>query len=131
MIQRSPISSPVRRLMFAAAGVGLFAVSPAEAQLVLPGAPAPGPGPAGVMQGGGLPAQSAPRVAPRPSAPKMPGETSVLGKTLYFNGSKGKLVIDKAASDKTGASLQATLIAVGDKISKPTDTCGLDLGGGK
>jgi hypothetical protein len=127
MIKRPPVASPLRRLVFGAASVGFFALSPAQAQLVLPGAPAAGPaGSSGAAQGGGLAAPPPVRVAPRPSAPKTTGETSVLGKTLYFNGSKGKLVIEKA-----GSGLQATLIAVGDKISKPNDTCGLDLGGGK
>jgi hypothetical protein len=58
--------------------------------------------------------------------PRPASDSTVAGRPLFLNGSKGKLVIEKKS-----AGLQATLIATGDRISRPTETCGLDLGGGK
>jgi hypothetical protein len=46
---------------------------------------------------------------------------------LVFNGTKGRLLIDRR--DKT--NLQVTLIAIGEKISKPGEACGIDLGAGR
>ncbi|MCP8938071.1 hypothetical protein NK718_06055 [Alsobacter sp. SYSU M60028] len=101
------------------AGLALGVAGPARAQLMLPNASGPAPGQEGVV--------TAPAAPPRPPAPKIASESSVIGKTLYLNGSKGKLVIDR----KGPSGLQASLVAVGDRISNPTESCGLDLGGGK
>lgn len=111
--------STVRTWLPAVALLSLFAAAPARAQLMLPGAPAPAPGQENAIM--------APAAPPRPPAPKIASETSVIGRTLFLNGAKGKLVIEK----KGGAGLQASIVAVGDRISKPTESCGLDLGGGK
>jgi hypothetical protein len=58
---------------------------------------------------------------------KLVGEESVVGKTLLLNGARGKLQIER----KDKSSLQATMIAVGEKISDPSQACGVDLGGGR
>jgi hypothetical protein len=100
------------------------ASTPASAQLMLPQAPAPGGSPAGPSAPAG-PAQPPP--PPRPVAVKIPGEATVLGRTLLFNGTKGRMIIER----RDRAGLAVTVIAVGEKMSAPGEACGLDLGGGR
>lgn len=100
----------------------LYAV-PASAQLMLPGSQPPAPVPGGAP-GAVQPGDPRPRPAP---PPKAPSEASVIGKTLTFNGTKGRLVVDRR--DKT--TLQVTMIAIGEKMSKPGEACGIDLGAGR
>ncbi len=104
--------------------LALAAASPAAAQLMLPQAPATGGGPAAPSAPSG-PAQPPP--PPRPVAVKIPGEATVLGRTLFFNGTKGRMIIER----RDRAALSATIIAVGEKMSAPGEACGLDLGGGR
>lgn len=133
---KRPISSTsMRRLRAArpagALGLGflvvLMAFSPSHAQLMLPGAaPSTQPGSVYVPVSPSTPppASLAPR---RPTAPKGLFESSLDGKTLMLNGSRGRLVVEKR--DK--AALTVQLIVVGEKISKPSESCGVDLGAGQ
>ena len=67
-------------------------------------------------------------MAPRkPTAPKALAESSLDGKTLMLNGSRGRMIVEKR--DK--AALTVRLIVVGDKISKPSKSCGVDMGAGQ
>ncbi|MHB2166597.1 hypothetical protein [Alsobacter sp. R-9] len=114
----------------AAVLLAALAAGPAQAQLMLPGAQAPAGGGAPAAPGGSAPGTvvpGTPPAPPRPVAVKAPAESAVLGRTLFFNGTRGRLVIER--KDKT--ALQVTLIAVGEKMSAPGQACGLDLGGGK
>ncbi|WP_293854510.1 hypothetical protein [uncultured Alsobacter sp.] len=139
MSSRSLIPAHAARLVLLLAVTPFLQVSSATAQLLLPGsqppvppasvpggAPVPAPG---QVPGGGVPGvpQQPPKPRPPAAPPKVAAETSVIGKTLAFNGTKGRLIIDRR--DKT--NLQVTLIAVGDKISRPGEACGIDLGAGK
>lgn len=99
--------------------------SPAAAQLMLPQAPAGG-GPGSAAPA--MPAPAQPPAPPRPVAVKLPGEATVLGRTFYFNGTKGRLIVER--KDRT-APLTATMIAVGEQLSAPGEACGIDLGGGR
>ena len=105
------------------------ASAPAAAQLMLPQAPAGG-GPGSAAPPGQAaptgPAQPPP--PPRPVAVKLPSEATILGRTLLFNGTKGRLIVER--KDRT-APMTATLIAVGEQISAPGEACGIDLGGGR
>jgi hypothetical protein len=102
----------------------MLAGGPAFAQLVLPGA-APVTTPGGVY----VPvAPSTPLNAPKPILPpKAVSENSIDGKTLLLNGTRGRLTVEKR--DK--ASLTVRFIAVGDMISRPGESCGVDLGNGQ
>ena len=108
-------------LLAAACGpVAMAWAAPASAQLMLPGAGPP-------SQQGSVQAPAArAKPAQASAAAKLPGEDAVVGKTLFLNGTRGRLVVER--HDKT--ALTARFIAVGDKISRPAEACGLDLGGG-
>ena len=108
----------------------IMQAQPASAQLLLPGSQPSAPPPPPTPVQGGAPAAGQPASPPKPrpaAPPKAPAETSVIGKTLAFNGTKGRLIIDRR--DKN--NLQVSLIAVGEKISKPSEACGIDLGAGR
>ncbi len=117
------MTGPFRPLLLALA---LAAASPAAAQLMLPQGPG-GSAPTAPGAPAGAPVPAQPSAPPRPVAVKMPAESSVLGRTLFFNGTKGRLIVERR--DK--ATLVATVIAVGEKMSAPGEACGLDLGAGK
>lgn len=116
--------------LFATLALAAAWSTPSAAQLMLPGASAPTPQgavqPASPGQAGPS-APAAPRPPAGPVAVKIAGEDALVGKSLFLKGTRGKLVIER--KDKT--SLAATVIASGDKISKPTEACGIDLGGGR
>ncbi|WP_406856104.1 hypothetical protein ABEG18_00295 [Alsobacter sp. KACC 23698] len=113
-------------IAFSALGLAALVLRPdmAAAQLVLPGA---GPGTATGAVQPAAPVPSAPKPPPGPVVVKLVGEESVVGKTLMLNGARGKLQIER----KDKSALQATLIGVGEKISDPSQACGVDLGGGR
>jgi hypothetical protein len=124
-----PRANPLDRpqiIAFAGLSLAAFmlASNSASAQLVLPGA-GPGAAPGSIQPAAPVP--SAPKPPPGPVVVKLVGEESVVGKTLQLNGARGKLQIER----KDKATLQATIIAVGEKISDPSQACGLDLGGGR
>jgi hypothetical protein len=133
MKRSNPSSSwglPVRRAAGRACLAAVAATltgSAALAQLVLPGA-------APSTQRGSVTAPVSPNAAPsappaprKPTAPKALPESSLDGKTLMLNGSRGRLTVEKR--DK--AALTVRLIVVGEKISKPGESCGVDLGAGQ
>lgn len=99
------------RPLFLAFGLGFLGLSPAGAQIVLPGAAAP--------TGEGA-------VQPRPAPPKIKPATidQLLGKPIMQNGFRGRMTL---ARDKNG--VVAKVILAGEKISKPNEACGIDPGG--
>ena len=60
----------------------------------------------------------------RPVAVRPPSEDSVIGRDLKLNGSMGALRIDRAAG-----GLRAQVTLVGAKVSQPTESCSVKLGG--
>jgi hypothetical protein len=100
-----------------------LAAVPAQAQILLPGASQPAPSAPGGVQGVPVPAKP----KPKPQPPKAAADASIDGRTLYLNGSKGRLTVERR--DKDGLTVR--LIAVGYKMSAPSESCGLDLGAGQ
>jgi hypothetical protein len=62
----------------------------------------------------------------RPVAVRPPSEESIVGRDLKLNGTAGSLRIERAAG-----ALRAQLTLVGSKISQPTESCSVKLGGGQ
>lgn len=137
---------PTRLFLLAAVSAGLALgtpVRPAEAQNFLERLfgikperpPAPplrvpdgGPGPAGPEEPG-QPAPEAARPAPVPRGPvvlKAPSEDGILNQDLQLNGTAGSLRLERA-----GAGLTAAVTLPGTKVSQPTESCSVKLGGGK
>ncbi|MCJ2011981.1 hypothetical protein MKK53_05535 [Methylobacterium sp. J-076] len=90
------------------------------------GAPVP---PAGVPEEPGQSAPEAARPAPVPRAPvvlKAVSEDGLIGQDLQLNGTTGSLKLERAG---TGTTAAVTL--PGTKISQPTESCSVKLGGGK
>jgi hypothetical protein len=92
---------------------------PAAAQMMLPGASAPTQ--AGVVQKPASSAKPKPKAAPM----RVASDDSVIGKPLLLNGTRGRITIERGAS-----GLEARVLLAGDQISRPTEACGVDLGGG-
>ncbi|GJD35485.1 hypothetical protein [Methylobacterium aerolatum] len=91
------------------------------------GGPVPGPG----QSEDAVPGQPAPemRPPPVPRGPvvlKAPAEDSVIGQDLQRNGMGGSLRLERAAG-----GVAATITLPGTKISQPTESCTVKLGGGK
>lgn len=114
---RAGLLPPAATLLLALA-IPVLAAGPAAAQLVLPGATP--------LEGSGLGDAPPPKPRKKTPPPKSFAEDSLAGKEFQRNGSKGRISLVKNA-DGTYA---LKLIAVGEKISKPADACGLDLGNG-
>lgn len=96
-------------------------IGTASAQLVLPGATAPHAiGSVVSPTAGQKPRPHSPRL---PSASAAPAETALAGKTLYLNG--GKSQIGFTLRDKTVDVTR--LLLEGTKISRPQDTCQVDV----
>ena len=101
----------------------LTGLSQARAQMQLPGAtngvasPAAKSGASSGEAGGGEP-----RVV-RPIVMKPPSEDTIIGHMLSLDGAKGKMMFDRAGADV--ALTKLTL--VGEKISKPGQTCTIDV----
>jgi len=77
----------------------------------------------------GQPAPDVVRPPPVPRGPvvlKAPSEDSVVGQDLQRNGMGGGLRLDRA-----GTGLTASVTLPGTKISQPTESCSVKLGGGK
>lgn len=107
-------------------GIGRAAKPPVPPRGV-PG-PAPGaPPPAGSTAPGDQPAPEAPKPAvPRqPVVLKAPAEDNVIGQELMLNGLTGSLKLEKGASGTT-----ARIVLPGTKVSQPSETCSVPLGGG-
>ena len=108
----------------------LFGIKPERPpvpQLRVPeNAPPPGPG------GPEEPGQAVPdaaRPAPVPRGPvvlKAPSEDALIGQDLQLNGMAGGLKLERA-----GTGLAATVTLPGTKVSQPTESCTVKLGGGK
>ncbi len=107
----------------------LAPLSPAMAQLILPGAlppsaqstvAPPAGAPAGAPHPGGQPAP------PKTVAAKPPGEETIVGRQLLRNGAAGVMAIEKTAN---GLEI-GKLALVGFQISKPTEICRVEVGGG-
>lgn len=117
----SQFRSP-RIALLACAGFLALVAAPAQGQILLPGAsqsaPPPSPGTPSIMA-------APPR--PKPAPPKAASDASIDGKVLFLNGSRGRLTVEKR--DKDGLTVR--LIAVGYKMSAPSESCGLDLGAGQ
>lgn len=124
MVSSRPSPNHAARLRAGLVGSFLLAFTatgPAFAQLMLPGAAPPAPA-APAAEPGAAP----PRPKKKPAPPKTFSEDGLVGKELQRNGNKGRLTLEK----KGDGSYTLRLIAVGDKISKPGEACGLDLGNG-
>jgi uncharacterized protein YecT (DUF1311 family) len=104
--------------LFLALALPALACTPAVAQIVLPGATA--------IEGSGLGDAPPPKPRKKVVPPKSFAEDAVAGKEFLRYGSKGRLTLMK--NPDGGYTLK--IIAVGEKISKPTEACGLDLGNG-
>jgi hypothetical protein len=78
----------------------------------------PGGGPAG-------PSQSAGPAPARPVAVKSPSEDSIIGRDLKLNGSAGALRVERGQG-----GLRAQITLAGTKVSQPTESCSVKLGGG-
>jgi hypothetical protein len=115
------LPGPATTFLRAALGAGLLGWAlPAQAQMLLPGAPEPTP--AGQEQAPVRKAKPKPKVEPVRAA----SEDAVTGRTLLLNGSKGKFVIER-----TGGGISAQVTLAGEKISAPTESCSVDLGAGQ
>ncbi len=105
----------------------LFGIKPERPpvpQLRVPeNAPPPGP------EEPGQPVPDAARPAPVPRGPvvlKAPSEDALIGQDLQLNGMAGGLKLERA-----GTGLAATVTLPGTKVSQPTESCTVKLGGGK
>lgn len=88
----------------------------------------PGPAPLSPDDPGAPPPET-PRAPAAPRGPvvlKAPTEDGLLGQDLQLNGLSGSLKLERA-----GATVNATLTLPGTKVSQPTETCSVKLGGGK
>ena len=105
------------------------AAGSADAQMMLPGANngnAEGTPPreTGAPRSPGHSVSGAPPPAPlRPVAMKPPAEDAILGRPLSRDGKSGAMTFDKAGSDVTLVKLKLD----GDKISKPQQTCSVNV----
>ncbi len=98
----------------------LFEMPFAVAQLQLPGAVNGGAGSASRESGG---SGGAPPPPPKPVVIEAPSEDTIAARTLSHDGAKGEMTFDKA-----GAGLALSkLTLIGDKISKPGQTCKVDV----
>jgi hypothetical protein len=94
--------------------------------------PPPPPGVPGVPPSGWAPESGIPEGPVQPSGPaparpvamRPPTEDAVLGRELKLNGMAGSLRIDRA-----GQALRAQVTLAGVKISQPTESCSVRLGG--
>lgn len=110
-------------------GIGRAAKPPVPPRGVPGNPPAPS-GPAAPPSGEpGEPSAEAPRSsAPAPARPvvlKAPAEDNVLGQDLMLNGLTGSLKFERAGSATT-----VRLTLPGTKVSQPTESCKVPLGGG-
>ncbi|MCJ2088694.1 hypothetical protein MKK88_22330 [Methylobacterium sp. E-005] len=93
----------------------------------LPEAP-PAPPPGAPGEPGQPPAPEVPRAPPAPARPvvlKAPSEDGVIGQDLQLNGMSGSLKLERSANAVT-----ARISLPGTKISQPTESCTVPLGGG-
>ena len=87
---------------------------------------APSPAPAGIPGEAALPGGGGPRepITARPVAAKPVADDSVLNRELKLNGRTGTLRLERA-----GSALRARVKLEGTMISKPGETCQVELGG--
>ncbi|MEL6061141.1 MULTISPECIES: hypothetical protein [unclassified Methylobacterium] len=93
----------------------------------LPEAP-PAPPPGAPGEPGQPAAPEAPRAPPAPARPvvlKAPSEEGVIGQDLQLNGTSGSLKLERS-----GNAVTARITLPGTKISQPTESCTVPLGGG-
>jgi hypothetical protein len=96
--------------------------------------PPPPPGVPGVPPSGWTPESGIPEGPVQPSGPaparpvamRPPTEEGILGRELKLNGTAGSLRIDRA-----GQGLRAQVALTGTKISQPSESCSIKLGGGE
>ena len=137
-------SVPAVSLALAIAALAPFTASPAQAQNFFErlfgikperppvpprGVPEGGPaGPAAPAEPGQPTAPETARPAPAPLRPvvlKAPSEDSVIGQDLMLNGLTGGLKLERS-----GTSVTARVKLPGTKVSQPTESCAVPLGGG-
>ncbi|NEU11989.1 hypothetical protein G3T14_07585 [Methylobacterium sp. BTF04] len=110
-------------------GIGRAAKPPVPPRGVPGGVPAPAPGLPlpGAPGAPGEPTVEAPKpVVPRqPVVLKAPAEDNVIGQDLMLNGLTGSLKLEKGASGTT-----ARIVLPGTKVSQPSESCKVPLGGG-
>lgn len=110
-------------------GIGRAAKPPVPPRGLPPGAPPAGPVPPGGSGSPGDPPSEAPKpAAPAPLRPvvlKVPAEDNVVGQELMLNGLGGSLKLDKGAS-----GIVARITVPGTKVSQPSESCKVPLGGG-
>jgi len=105
----------MRRIVFGVLLLGLAA--PVRAQMVLPGAVAPSP--VGAVQS--VPGASKPK--PPVIINHIAGEEAVVGRPLHLNGRQGTIELIKTTD---GLGL-AKLLLAGNMISRPGDSCQVDV----
>lgn len=102
---------------------------PVPPQRVPEGNPAPAPAAPEDPGLSGPAAPEGPRPAPAPRGPvvlKTPSEDGVVGQDFQLNGTAGSLRLERA-----GTGLTAAMTLPGTKVSQPTESCSVKLGGGK
>jgi hypothetical protein len=102
----------------------IFAVSPAAAQLALPGAVAPSA--PGTVEKVHSPRKAVKAAAATAAAYAPPGAATVIGRTLLLNGVNGQLQF----SGRAEALRIDRFTLVGEVISDPKQQCRIDVGGG-
>lgn len=95
---------------------------PALAQLQLPGAVGQS-APAGTVVA--PPPEGAPKQRPKPPILRGPSDDAIVGRALLRNGVTGMLVVERAGNDLRVQKLALT----GDRISKPSEHCRVEVSG--
>lgn len=102
----------------------LLLAAPASAQFALPGAIAPAP--AGSVAAPAETGKSRPRGqgTVTPVAPKLPSEDTIVGRSLYLDGSRGSIELQRQGDGLEVARLTLT----GDRLSRSGETCNIEVG---
>lgn len=101
----------------------LLAAAPARAQFALPGAIAPAP--AGSVAAPAETGKSRPRGQGNvtPAAPKLPSEDTIVGRSLYLDGSRSSIELQRQG----GVLEIAKLSLSGDRLSRSGETCNIEV----
>jgi hypothetical protein len=117
------INRIVLRRLFAPAVAAIAWISPAAAQMQLPGAFNPTPAGTVSKPQAARPAGAKPGKKLPPAPPKVPSGDSLVGRTLMQNGRAGAMEFSKA-----GADLQLLKLKMaGDQIARSGEACEVDL----
>lgn len=102
--------------------LSVAAAPAAVAQFALPGAIAPAP--AGSVAAPAETAKARPRgQGVTPVAPKLPSEDTIVGRTLYLDGSRSSIELQRQGAELEVAKLSLT----GDRLSRSGETCQVEV----